>query len=98
MGLPMLRPYLAGGNTEDFRYGANFAFAGATALNASFFEDKGFQFSPMEYFLGVHEILSNQTCYDRSATCIASRSPSVVLLASKHIGFPDCPCRDQVGI
>lgn len=53
MGLPMLRPYLAGGNAEDFRYGANFAFAGATALNASFFEDKGFQFSPMEYFLGV---------------------------------------------
>uniref|UniRef100_A0A0E0C4M1 Esterase n=1 Tax=Oryza meridionalis TaxID=40149 RepID=A0A0E0C4M1_9ORYZ len=37
-GLPFVPPYLAGG---DFRRGANFAVGGATALNGSFFRDRG---------------------------------------------------------
>ncbi|WOL11808.1 hypothetical protein Cni_G20572 [Canna indica] len=53
LGLPLLRPYLAGGTAEDFLYGANFAFAGATALNASFFEDKGIHTFSAEYSLGT---------------------------------------------
>ncbi|OVA10278.1 Lipase [Macleaya cordata] len=42
-GIPLLRPYLAlhfsSGNGHDFRLGANFAVAGATALDAKFFYD-----------------------------------------------------------
>ncbi|KAL5226398.1 hypothetical protein ABZP36_014663 [Zizania latifolia] len=37
-GLPFVPPYLGGG---DFRHGANFAVGGATALNGSFFRDRG---------------------------------------------------------
>uniref|UniRef100_A0A0D9YBN0 Esterase n=1 Tax=Oryza glumipatula TaxID=40148 RepID=A0A0D9YBN0_9ORYZ len=37
-GLPFVPPYLAGG---DFQQGANFAVGGATALNGSFFRDRG---------------------------------------------------------
>ncbi|GJN18397.1 hypothetical protein PR202_gb05556 [Eleusine coracana subsp. coracana] len=37
-GLPFVPPYLGGG---DFRYGANFAVGGATALNGSFFRERG---------------------------------------------------------
>ncbi|XP_042411324.1 sinapine esterase-like [Zingiber officinale] len=37
-GLPLVRPYLEGG---DFRKGANFAVAGATALDLDFFSAKG---------------------------------------------------------
>ncbi|XP_072965376.1 GDSL esterase/lipase At5g45910-like [Typha angustifolia] len=38
-GLPMLPPYLAHG--ESFRQGANFAVAGATALDSDFFQEIG---------------------------------------------------------
>nr|CAB3477601.1 unnamed protein product [Digitaria exilis] len=37
-GLPFVPPYLGGG---DFKYGANFAVGGATALNGSFFRERG---------------------------------------------------------
>ncbi|KAL6615574.1 hypothetical protein ACP70R_037844 [Stipagrostis hirtigluma subsp. patula] len=37
-GLPFVPPYLSGG---DFRYGANFAVASATALKGSFFRERG---------------------------------------------------------
>uniref|UniRef100_A0A0D9V2U4 GDSL esterase/lipase n=1 Tax=Leersia perrieri TaxID=77586 RepID=A0A0D9V2U4_9ORYZ len=37
-GLPFVPPYLGGG---DFRHGANFAVGGATALNGSFFRNRG---------------------------------------------------------
>ncbi|WOL13210.1 hypothetical protein Cni_G21979 [Canna indica] len=53
LGLPLLRSYLAGGTAEDFRYRANFAFAGATSLNASLFKDKGIQTFSAEYSLGT---------------------------------------------
>ncbi|CAO2161587.1 unnamed protein product [Urochloa humidicola] len=40
LGLPLLPPSLA--SNQSFRQGANFAVAGATALNREFFVDKGF--------------------------------------------------------
>ncbi|MCL7035228.1 hypothetical protein MKW94_000598, partial [Papaver nudicaule] len=39
VGLPLLRPYL-GSSSKDLQQGANFAVGGATALDASFFEDR----------------------------------------------------------
>ncbi|XP_072976235.1 sinapine esterase-like [Typha angustifolia] len=39
--MPFSPPYLAGKTAQDFRYGANFAVAGATALNQAFFKNKG---------------------------------------------------------
>ncbi|MQL73255.1 hypothetical protein Taro_005612 [Colocasia esculenta] len=38
-GLPLLPPYLAQG--QSFQQGVNFAFAGATALDTAFFEERG---------------------------------------------------------
>ncbi|XP_042390557.1 GDSL esterase/lipase At1g28600-like [Zingiber officinale] len=43
LGLPLVPPYLGGGSGEDFRKGVNFAVAGATALDLSFFRAKGIQ-------------------------------------------------------
>ncbi|KAJ1688915.1 hypothetical protein LUZ63_013070 [Rhynchospora breviuscula] len=39
--LPFIPPYLSGTSPEDFPHGANFAFAGATALSDSYFESRG---------------------------------------------------------
>ncbi|KAL6593985.1 hypothetical protein ACP70R_048886 [Stipagrostis hirtigluma subsp. patula] len=39
--LPLLPPYLRGKTADDFRYGANLAVAGATALSPEFFKEKG---------------------------------------------------------
>ncbi|CAL9123944.1 unnamed protein product, partial [Musa textilis] len=42
IGLPLVRPYLAGTDDgEDFRCGANFAVGGATALDKEYFMSKG---------------------------------------------------------
>ncbi|XP_042397329.1 sinapine esterase-like [Zingiber officinale] len=41
MGLPLVKPYLGGGGAEDFRHGANFAVAGATALDVDYFQSRG---------------------------------------------------------
>lgn len=43
MGLPLVKPYFGGGGAEDFRYGANFAFAGATALDVDYFRSRGIE-------------------------------------------------------
>ncbi|CDP21061.1 unnamed protein product [Coffea canephora] len=42
-GLPLIPPYLAGEDARgrDFRQGVNFAVAGATALDSSFFRERG---------------------------------------------------------
>nr|CAD1834180.1 unnamed protein product [Ananas comosus var. bracteatus] len=53
LGLPFVPPYLAGRDVEYFRHGANFAVGGATALNISFFEEKGIDVTWTEYSLGV---------------------------------------------
>ncbi|XP_058100723.1 GDSL esterase/lipase At1g28570-like isoform X2 [Magnolia sinica] len=39
-GLPLLPPYLACSDGQDLRQGANFAVAGATAIDAAFFEER----------------------------------------------------------
>ncbi|XP_008777734.2 GDSL esterase/lipase At1g28570-like [Phoenix dactylifera] len=52
-GLPLVPPYLAGTSAQDFRYGANFAVAGATALDNDFFRAKGLNVTWTEYSLGV---------------------------------------------
>ncbi|KAL6649994.1 hypothetical protein ACP70R_014218 [Stipagrostis hirtigluma subsp. patula] len=39
--LPLLPPYLRSKTADDFRQGANFAVAGATALSQEFFKEKG---------------------------------------------------------
>ena len=39
--LPLVTPFLAGKTAADFRHGANFAVAGATALGQQFFRDMG---------------------------------------------------------
>jgi hypothetical protein len=38
--LPFTVPYLAGRTAEDFKYGANFAVGGATALNNDYFRKR----------------------------------------------------------
>lgn len=53
MGLPLVPPFLAGKSTQDFRYGANFAVAGVTALNNDFFRAKGLTVVWPEYSLGT---------------------------------------------
>lgn len=42
-GIPLLPPYLANVKGQDFHRGANFAVAGATALDAAFFEERGIE-------------------------------------------------------
>ncbi|KAH7651637.1 GDSL lipase/esterase protein [Dioscorea alata] len=41
IGLPLVPPYLPGGDSRNFEKGVNFAVAGATALNNDFFKSKG---------------------------------------------------------
>ncbi|EEC75320.1 hypothetical protein OsI_11693 [Oryza sativa Indica Group] len=41
LGLPFLTPFLRAKSPEDFRQGANFAVAGATALSQDFFKQMG---------------------------------------------------------
>ena len=57
MGIPLLKPYLGikNGKIQDWnpREGVNFAVGGATALDASFFIDKGIYNGPTNYSLGV---------------------------------------------
>ncbi|URD75827.1 lipid catabolic process [Musa troglodytarum] len=53
VGLPFVRPYLAGNCAEDFRYAANFAVGGATALDNQFFRSMGLQIIWTNYSLGA---------------------------------------------
>ncbi|KAF8730708.1 hypothetical protein HU200_016568 [Digitaria exilis] len=48
--LPFLKPFLAGKTVEDFRQGANFAVAGATALSQQYFGDMGLDVSGIPPF------------------------------------------------
>ncbi|XP_020594228.1 GDSL esterase/lipase At1g28590-like, partial [Phalaenopsis equestris] len=41
MGFPFIRPFLEGPGNGRFRRGVNFAVAGATALDVSFFRERG---------------------------------------------------------
>ncbi|KAJ3685305.1 hypothetical protein LUZ61_014469 [Rhynchospora tenuis] len=51
--LPFVPPYLGGKSMEYFRYGANFAVAGATALNHSIFKKMGVPVDTRAGFLDV---------------------------------------------
>lgn len=53
MGLPFLPPYLAGLSGQGFRRGANFAVAGATAIENGFFMEKGIRVPWSNNSLGV---------------------------------------------
>ncbi|CAN6206259.1 unnamed protein product [Urochloa humidicola] len=54
LGFPYWPPYLAGKTAEDFRYGANFAVTGATALSQAFFKEKGLDIDDITpYSLGA---------------------------------------------
>ncbi|XP_074575382.1 GDSL esterase/lipase At1g28650-like [Curcuma longa] len=54
MGLPFVRPYLAGGvGGGGFRHGVNFAVGGATALDAHYFESMGMEIKGANYSLSV---------------------------------------------
>ncbi|URE08648.1 lipid catabolic process [Musa troglodytarum] len=73
IGLPMVRPYLAGTRDgEDFRYGANFAVGGATALDNEFFRSKGMEVSwtndslsvQLEWFKHLLPSLCSTNCRD----------------------------------
>ncbi|XP_009407319.2 GDSL esterase/lipase At1g28650 [Musa acuminata AAA Group] len=73
IGLPMVQPYLAGTHDgEDFRYGANFAVGGATALDNEFFRSKGMEVSwtndslsvQLEWFKHLLPSLCSTNCSD----------------------------------
>ncbi|KAJ4788422.1 GDSL esterase/lipase [Rhynchospora pubera] len=51
LGLPFPKPYLDGRTEMDFQFGANFAVGGATAMNHSFFKEKGISVDPRVGFL-----------------------------------------------
>ncbi|XP_078151786.1 GDSL esterase/lipase At1g28640-like [Carex rostrata] len=52
-GLQLIPPYLSKESTENFLHGVNFAVAGATALDNSFFESNGIEVSWTNYSLGA---------------------------------------------
>lgn len=69
----MVQPYLAGTHDgEDFRYGANFAVGGATALDNEFFRSKGMEVSwtndslsvQLEWFKHLLPSLCSTNCSD----------------------------------
>nr|XP_009411654.1 PREDICTED: GDSL esterase/lipase At1g28600-like [Musa acuminata subsp. malaccensis] len=78
LGLPLLRPYLGGGSSEDFRQGVNFAVAGATALDLSFFREKGIQPTWTDKSLHVQIQLFKQLL----PSIAAGRDPKDVLNSS----------------
>ncbi|XP_006651411.2 GDSL esterase/lipase At1g28600-like [Oryza brachyantha] len=68
LGLPFLTPFLRGKTAEDFRQGANFAVAGATALSQDFFKEMGLDLTlippfsldvQLEWFKGVLHSLAS---------------------------------------
>uniref|UniRef100_A0A0D9VUB5 Uncharacterized protein n=1 Tax=Leersia perrieri TaxID=77586 RepID=A0A0D9VUB5_9ORYZ len=68
LGLPFLTPFLRGKTAEDFRQGANFAVAGATALSQDFFKEMGLDLTiippfsldvQLEWFKGVLQSLAS---------------------------------------
>ncbi|KAG8063287.1 hypothetical protein GUJ93_ZPchr0003g18343 [Zizania palustris] len=68
LGLPLLTPFLRGKTADDFRQGANFAVAGATALRQDFFKEMGLDLTiippfsldvQLEWFKGVLQMLAS---------------------------------------
>ncbi|KAL5218821.1 hypothetical protein ABZP36_019505 [Zizania latifolia] len=68
LGLPLLTPFLRGKTADDFRQGANFAVAGATALSQDFFKEMGLDLTiippfsldvQLEWFKGVLQMVAS---------------------------------------
>ncbi|WOL10309.1 GDSL esterase/lipase [Canna indica] len=78
LGLPLVQPFLGGGSIEEFRQGVNFAVAGATALDLSFFRSKGIQPSWTDRSLHVQIGLFKQLL----PSICAGRDPKDVLNSS----------------
>lgn len=51
--MPLPVAYFDVESAEDFLYGANFAVGGATAMNNSFFQEKGITMDPSVGFLAL---------------------------------------------
>ncbi|KAK1285847.1 GDSL esterase/lipase [Acorus calamus] len=86
IGIPYLAPYLSRshGIQEDFTNGSNFAVAGATALDPSFFQNKGLDHSlwtnsSLNVQLGWFEELKPSLC-STSLECEAYFNKSLFLL------------------
>ncbi|MED6153560.1 hypothetical protein PIB30_103234 [Stylosanthes scabra] len=94
MGIPMLKPYLGikNGQLRDYwkpREGVNFAVAGATALDPSFFLDKGINDIETNYSLSVQldwfmDLLPS-ICNSSSSGNHFSFSPTTTLLVPSYL-------------
>ncbi|KAF8392886.1 hypothetical protein HHK36_021126 [Tetracentron sinense] len=83
LGLPLLPPYLAQTNGQDFQQGANFAVSGATALDNAFYEERGIHNICTNNSLGIQlgwfkELLPS-LC-DQSSNCLNFFSRSLFLV------------------
>lgn len=87
MGLSLVPPYLAGKNSQDFRHGANFAVAGATALDNDFYRTKGLNVVWPEYSLGIQIKWFKQLL---PSLCSDSGKPS-----SPFFHIATCPTKDE---
>uniref|UniRef100_A0A0D9VU37 Esterase n=2 Tax=Leersia perrieri TaxID=77586 RepID=A0A0D9VU37_9ORYZ len=80
LGLPFLTAFLRGKTAEDFRHGANFAVAGATALSLKFFKEMGLNITNIPpYSLDVqmqwfHGMLHSLASTDKERKEIMSES------------------------
>ncbi|XP_019175946.1 PREDICTED: GDSL esterase/lipase At1g28580-like [Ipomoea nil] len=82
LGLPFLRPYLSAEEESDFEKGVNFAVAGATALDISFFQERGIVNDLTNTSLGTqldwfHESFCNSI---HSADCKEKLQSSLVIM------------------
>ncbi|XP_031129397.1 GDSL esterase/lipase At1g28590-like isoform X3 [Ipomoea triloba] len=86
LGLPFLRPYLSaeddGGEEINFEKGVNFAVAGATALDISFFEERGIYNAMTNTSLGTQlDWFQESFCTNtHSADCKEKLQSSLVLM------------------
>ncbi|XP_019175962.1 PREDICTED: GDSL esterase/lipase At1g28580-like [Ipomoea nil] len=82
LGLPFLRPYLSAEEESDFQKGVNFAVAGATALNISFFHERGIYNAMTNTSLGTQlDWFHESFCTNiHSADCKEKLQSSLVMM------------------
>nr|GMD89501.1 GDSL esterase/lipase At1g28580-like [Ipomoea batatas] len=86
LGLPFVRPYLSaeddGGEESNFEKGVNFAVAGATALDISFFEERGIYNAMTNTSLGTQlDWFQESFCSNtHSADCKEKLQSSLVMM------------------
>lgn len=79
LGLPLVKPYFGGWNVEE---GANFAVIGATALDYSFFQDRGISI-PTNYSLTIQ-----LNWFKELLTALCNSSTSNFLHHHHHLHLP----------